>query len=157
MATLVTKLVPVMWKDSTRQLEIYRNESVWVFLHLWEGKNTKFQYEAMSIIPNSFENYLCISHFLQMTDLTLPILEELFFKNLITAFPPHHPVYDKILEQTFLNHDLDEVKQHIRVLIDRLIEQKHLPYAVALLNQLETIPPALATFETCFELLLRKK
>lgn len=91
-----------------------------------------------------------------MTKLELPILEELFFKNLTPSFPPHHPIYNKILEQIFLNHSLSEFEPNLRLLIDKLMEQKHVPYAVALLNQLEAIPPSLATFANCFELLVRK-
>lgn len=94
---------------------------------------------------------------LQMTELALPILEEIFFKDLTSSFLPHSPIYDKVLEQIFLNHDIQEIEMNIRRLIERLIHQKHLPYSVALLNQLEKTPPALATFSTCFELLLKKK
>ncbi|XP_043281636.1 neuroblastoma-amplified sequence-like [Venturia canescens] len=92
----------------------------------------------------------------KIVELALPILEEIFFKDLTSLFPPHSPIYDKVLEQIFLNHDIQEVETNIRLLIEKLIHQKHLPYAVALLNQLERIPPALATFSNCLELLLKK-
>ncbi|XP_034935335.1 neuroblastoma-amplified sequence-like [Chelonus insularis] len=89
-------------------------------------------------------------------ELSLPTLEELFFRNLIIYFPPHHPIYNKTLEEMFLNHTLDEIKGNIKILIDKLIEEKHIPYAMGLWNQLKTIPLALSTFENCYQLFLSK-
>ncbi|XP_063995592.1 NBAS subunit of NRZ tethering complex-like [Diachasmimorpha longicaudata] len=91
-----------------------------------------------------------------LSEFPLPILEEVFFKNLTSTFPPHHPIYDKILEQMFLNHDLPELEPNMRVLIKKLMEKKHIPYAVALWNQLAGVPPALTTFESCFQLLIKE-
>ncbi|CAD6224651.1 GSCOCG00005485001-RA-CDS [Cotesia congregata] len=73
-------------------------------------------------------------------ELSVPILEEIFFKNLTALLPPTHPAYNKILEEMFANHPITEIEPHIRILIDRLTEQKHVTYAVALWNQLKAVP-----------------
>ncbi|XP_043477356.1 neuroblastoma-amplified sequence-like [Leptopilina heterotoma] len=88
--------------------------------------------------------------------LTTPILEELFFKNLTASFNPSHELYYQILEEVFSNRTISEIENNIKLLIDRLVEQKNIPHAIALLNQLEGIPPSLSTFDTCLHLLTKK-
>ncbi|XP_057318854.1 NBAS subunit of NRZ tethering complex-like [Microplitis mediator] len=73
-------------------------------------------------------------------ELPLPILDEIFFKNLTSLLPPTHPIHNKILEEMFSNHTIPEIEPHIRILIDRLTEQKHVTYAVALWNRLKAVP-----------------
>lgn len=88
--------------------------------------------------------------------MTTPILEELFFKNLTASFNPSHELYYQILEEVFSNRTISEIENNIKLLIDRLVEQKNIPHAIALLNQLEGIPPSLSTFDTCLHLLTKK-
>ncbi|XP_015111242.1 neuroblastoma-amplified sequence [Diachasma alloeum] len=109
-----------------------------------------------SNIPELHEEAVDLMKSSNLSEFPLPILEEAFFKNLTPSFPPHHPIYDKILEQMFLNHDLPELEPNMRILIKKLMEQKHIPYAVALWNQLAGVPPALTTFESCFQLLMKE-
>ncbi|KAK0092818.1 hypothetical protein PV326_000527 [Microctonus aethiopoides] len=108
--------------------------------------NTVLHQEAIDIMKNDKSK----------VDYSPLILEELFFKDLTALFPPHHHVYNKIVEVMFLNYKLPEIEKHIRILIDKLIEQKHIPYAIALWNQLAAIPSVLSTFESCFQLYIKK-
>ncbi|KAK0162101.1 hypothetical protein PV327_008465 [Microctonus hyperodae] len=108
--------------------------------------NTVLHQEAIDIMKNEKTR----------VDYSSLILEELFFKDLTALFPPHHHVYNKIVEVMFLNYKLSEIEKHIRILIDKLIEQKHIPYAIALWNQLAAIPSVLSTFESCFQLYVKK-
>ena len=93
---------------------------------------------------------------LQSLKLTTPILEELFFRNLTALFSPTHDLYYRILEEAFMNRTLPEIKDNIIFLIDKLVDQRNIPHAIALLNQLESIPLSLSTYDSCFQLLIRK-
>ena len=68
-----------------------------------------------------------------------------------------HDLYYKILEEVFVNRTLSEIEDNVKLLINNLVEQRNIPHAIALLNQLECIPPSLSTYENCFKLLLRKR
>ncbi|KAF7993079.1 hypothetical protein HCN44_005860 [Aphidius gifuensis] len=115
-----------------------------IYLRLLTTNSSLYE-EAINMIKNQNQiNY------------SLPILEEIFFKNLTSSFSPHHEIYNKIIAEMFLNHSLPEIEQNIKLLINKLIEQKNIPIAIALWNQLTGIPPALSTFESCLNLFNRK-
>lgn len=84
------------------------------------------------------------------------IIEEIFFCNLTSSFSVSHDLYYKILEEVFTNRTLPEIRANVKLLVENLLKQKNIPHAIALQNQLEGIPPALSTYENCFQLLLRK-
>lgn len=93
---------------------------------------------------------------LQNLNLNSAIYEEIFFNNLTSSFSVSHDLYYKILEEVFVNRTLPEIEDNVKLLIENLVDQKNIPHAVALLNQLEGIPSSLSTYENCFKLLLRR-
>jgi hypothetical protein len=104
---------------------------------------------------NIFLLILTPLHF-QTLILNTAIIEEIFFNNLTSLFSVNHDLYYKILEEIFINRSLSEIENNIKLLIKNLVKQKNIPHALALLNQLEGIPPSLSTYENCFKLLMRK-
>ena len=94
---------------------------------------------------------------LQELNLNSVILEEIFLSNLTSSFGVSHDLYYKILEVAFENFTVSEIRERIKLLITSLIDQRNIPHAIALLNQLEGIPPALSTYDNCFKILMKKK
>ncbi|XP_014228300.1 neuroblastoma-amplified sequence-like [Trichogramma pretiosum] len=110
------------------------------------SKQMQLQKNAIDFIKLNYESL----------SLNSIILEEIFFNNLTSSFAVNHDLYNKILEVVFENQNLFEIETNVKILIDHLIKNQHISHAIALLNQLEGIPPALSTYENCFKLLLKK-
>lgn len=80
----------------------------------------------------------------------------LFLKNLTAYFDPNHEIFDRIIEHVFVNRSLTDVKENAEILIRELKKGKHIAHALCIIRLMEDIPPSLATFGTCCELLMRK-
>ncbi|KAJ8683328.1 hypothetical protein QAD02_019120 [Eretmocerus hayati] len=117
----------------------------YVYLQLC-SKDISLQQEAIDHIKSNHKDL----------NLTLLILEEIFFNNLTSFFNVSHELYYRILEGVFTNRTIAEIEDYVKLLIENLVEQRNIPHAIALLNQLEGIPSSLSTYESCFKLLLRK-
>ncbi|XP_053978605.1 NBAS subunit of NRZ tethering complex-like isoform X1 [Hylaeus volcanicus] len=88
--------------------------------------------------------------------LSAPILEMLFLKNLTPYFDPNHEVYSRIIEHVLMNRSLTNVKENAEILVKELKKQKHISHALCIIKLMEDIPPSLCTFDTCYEILMRK-
>ncbi|XP_076667874.1 NBAS subunit of NRZ tethering complex isoform X2 [Andrena cerasifolii] len=88
--------------------------------------------------------------------LSAPLLETLFLKNLTASFDPSHEVYGRIIEHVFVNRSLTNTRENAEILVKELKKQKHIAHALCIIRLMEDIPPSLCTFDTCYELLMRK-
>ncbi|XP_008201876.1 neuroblastoma-amplified sequence [Nasonia vitripennis] len=117
----------------------------YIYLQLC-SKESSLQIKAINCIKDNYKTL----------NLNSAILEEIFFNNLTSSFSVSHELYYRIIEEVFLNRTLPEIEENVKLLIKNLVEQRNVPHAIALLNQLEAIPSSLSTYENCFKLLLRK-
>ncbi|XP_012278109.1 neuroblastoma-amplified sequence isoform X2 [Orussus abietinus] len=134
-----------VFEEFLKKGEDYRPAEHNLYLKLCRDESY-FHEEAVNIIKEKH----------QSLKLLPPILRELFMKNMTVLFGPNHPVYNQILEEVLVDQDLTEIEPNIRLLISKLMEQKNVPYAAALLVHLEGIPSSLATYDNCLQLLLKK-
>ncbi|XP_076658373.1 NBAS subunit of NRZ tethering complex isoform X1 [Halictus rubicundus] len=88
--------------------------------------------------------------------LSAPILEALFLKNLTASFDPNHEVYGRIIEHVLINQSLTNTRENAELLVQELKEKKHISHALCIIRLMEDIPPSMCTFDTCFELLMKK-
>ncbi|XP_076751683.1 NBAS subunit of NRZ tethering complex [Xylocopa sonorina] len=88
--------------------------------------------------------------------LSAPILEMLFLKNLTASFHPNHEVYGRIIEHVLVNRSLTNVRENAEILVKELKKRKEIAHALCIIRLMEDIPPSLCTFDTCYELLMRK-
>ncbi|XP_076178527.1 NBAS subunit of NRZ tethering complex isoform X2 [Ptiloglossa arizonensis] len=102
--------------------------------------------EAVNILKESHKELM----------ISAPILEMLFLKNLTSFFDPNHEVYGRIIEHVFMNRSLTNTKRNAEILVQELKKQKHIAHALCIIKLMEDIPPSLCTFDTCYELLMKK-
>ncbi|XP_031847093.1 NBAS subunit of NRZ tethering complex isoform X2 [Nomia melanderi] len=88
--------------------------------------------------------------------LSAPILEALFLKNLTISFDPNHDVYGRIIEHVLVNQSLTDTRENAEILVQELKKKNHISHALCIIKLMEDIPPSLCTFDTCFELLMKK-
>lgn len=93
---------------------------------------------------------------LQKLTLSEPILEMLFLKNLTMSFGPHHEIYSLIIEHVLVNRSLTNVKENAEILVQELKKGQYIGHALCIIRLMEGIPQSLYTFDTCYELLMRK-
>ncbi|EFN62928.1 Neuroblastoma-amplified gene protein [Camponotus floridanus] len=84
------------------------------------------------------------------------ILEKLFLNDLTVLFSPDHIVYNQIIEHVFINESLTDIEKNAKILIHELRERKFILEALNIIRLMEKIPSALCTFDSCFELLMKK-
>ncbi|XP_017875232.2 neuroblastoma-amplified sequence-like [Ceratina calcarata] len=108
--------------------------------------NLEFHQEAVNILKEKYKELILPS----------PILEMLFLKNLTAFFDPNHEVYNRIIEHVFINRSLTNIRENAEILVHELKKRKHISHALCIIRLMEDIPPSLCTFDTCYELLMRK-
>ncbi|KAM0725693.1 NBAS subunit of NRZ tethering complex [Formica fusca] len=84
------------------------------------------------------------------------ILEKLFLNDLTVLFSPDHVVYNQIIEHVFINESLTDIEKNTKILIHELKKRKYVLEALNIIRLMEKIPPALCTFDSCFQLLMEK-
>lgn len=84
------------------------------------------------------------------------ILEKLFLNNLTALFKPDHVIYKQIIEHVFINESLTDIDENVKILIHELKKQKYILEALHIIKLTKKIPPALCTFDTCFQLLMQE-
>ncbi|XP_071653845.1 NBAS subunit of NRZ tethering complex isoform X3 [Temnothorax longispinosus] len=84
------------------------------------------------------------------------VLEKLFLNDLTALFSPDHVVYKQIIEHVFINEALTGIEENAEILIHELKRQKYILEALHIIKLMKRIPPALCTFDTCFQLLMQE-
>ncbi|XP_072751649.1 NBAS subunit of NRZ tethering complex [Anoplolepis gracilipes] len=84
------------------------------------------------------------------------VLEKLFLNDLTILFSPDHVVYNQIIEYVFTNESLTNIEKNAKILIHELKKRKYILEALNIIRLMEKIPPALCTFDSCFQLLMEK-
>ncbi|KAK2578040.1 hypothetical protein KPH14_008457 [Odynerus spinipes] len=92
----------------------------------------------------------------EMVKLLPRTLEEIFLKNLTSYFEPEHEIYKQIIEHIFVKHSLPNIEENKTILVEKLMEKKHVMHALSIVRMAENIPTSLSTFGTCFQLLSKK-
>ncbi|KAF7386326.1 hypothetical protein HZH68_013458 [Vespula germanica] len=88
--------------------------------------------------------------------LSLITLKEIFLKNLTSYFEPDHEIYKQIIEHIFIKRSLPYIEENTAILVEKLMEQKHVMHALSVISMAKNIPTSLSTFGTCFQLLMKK-
>ncbi|XP_011879378.1 PREDICTED: neuroblastoma-amplified sequence-like isoform X2 [Vollenhovia emeryi] len=109
------------------------------------SQNVSMHEEAVNLIKNQ-----------QAVVLPPLVLEKLFLNDLTALFRPDHVVYKQIIEHVFVNEALTGIEENAKILIHELKRQKYILEAMQIIKLMEKIPPALCTFDTCFQLLMQE-
>lgn len=88
--------------------------------------------------------------------LSLITLKEIFLKNLTSYFEPDHEIHKQIIKHIFIKRSLPYIEENTAVLVEKLMEQKHVMHALSVISMAKNIPTSLSTFGTCFQLLMKK-
>ncbi|XP_043256899.1 neuroblastoma-amplified sequence-like [Colletes gigas] len=134
---------PDMLKEFLNTRQIPLEHAIYIRLDI---DDSMLHEEAVNILKENHKKLI----------LSAPILEMLFLKNLTSFFDPNHEIYGRIIEHVLMNRSLTNVKGNTEILVQELKKQKHIAHALCIIKLMEDMPPSMCTFDTCYELLMRK-